>query len=338
MQKILHFLIQGAFVTLRYHSMRKLIVLLLLCSPLYATTWYATTSSSNMSAVTWKNTQGSSCAASGTTLTWASRAAGDIFDANGCTAITVDQDPGANGTVTLQTDSTNTSASGPFTCATATGPATLHVNIAGTANAVAVLTITGSAASPDCNITGNITAGSASGANGVADSHTAGVLTVTGNVTGGSVSGAVGYNVTAASPLSIVGNVQAGAAGQGYSSNSSGNITITGSVIGSDSGTAVGANGSGTGIITVVGNLIYGKKGPPISGPFYFTPGAANCFMAPSSSSWTNAPTTCTASGSGIQQMPSDTNIKTQGNVVNNITYGSYTGTNIGGVNSGYAY
>ena len=133
--------------------------LLLLAGTAHAATWYAGTSSANINAVTWYPTSTGSCAGSGTPLSWGSQANGDTFNANGCTAIAVNVDPG--GVSTQVTLTSHASLGGGFTYATATN-ITIHAHV--TSGSTVALTITG--ATGGGTIAGNITGGTATSARG----------------------------------------------------------------------------------------------------------------------------------------------------------------------------
>jgi hypothetical protein len=80
-------------------TMKRLLaaIFLLFASPLFAATWYATSSTVNInSASLWVPTSTGSCTGSGTALVWGAQGKNDVFDANGCTALAVNVDPGAN--------------------------------------------------------------------------------------------------------------------------------------------------------------------------------------------------------------------------------------------------
>src|SRR3989304_1947793 len=139
-------------------------------------TWYAQNGAGNMSTRTWNDQAGGG----GNTLVWNNQVAGDIFEANGQTAIAIDVDPkgtgGSAGTVTLKTLS-----GGGFTYATATNiTMTMHV-VAGTTPCVVISGSTGG-----CTITGNSTGGSAGAAYGISSTHTVITVNVGGNILGGS--------------------------------------------------------------------------------------------------------------------------------------------------------
>lgn len=267
-----------------------LLAIILCCIPSFGATWYAGTSSANIDAVTWYPTSTGSCTGSGTPLVWASRATGDVFNANGCTSIAVNVDPGsASVQVTLTTDATN---GGGFTYATASN-LIMHAHI--TSTKTIALAITGSTGGGA--IVGNITGGNATSIHGVSDSHTGVAVSVTGNAAPGTGSGANGYNYTGAT----------------------GGVSISGNCQGSDTNTGVGCSSSNVAPITVTGNLIAGKRAQAAYGTIIFTPAAGNYALWPKDSSYTLG-----TIGSHATEMPTDPGA---GNVRLGTGYGTFTGT-----------
>ena len=315
--------------------MKRLLTILLfiLASPLYAATWYATSSSVNINATSlWVPTQGASCAGSGTALVWGAQANGDTFNANGCTAIAVNVDPGSGtwtgtsagncgtggGTTTLTTDGTN---GGAFTYATATN-IVIHVNIAATKTQT--LAISGSTGGG--TLCGNITGASTASILTVNDSHASVTIYIFGNITGGSASGDYGYNAASSGPIVLTGNSTAGSAASasGIEAGSSGTIiTMTGNCIGSNTVTSPGCYNSNNGSFTVTGNLINGTKSNAIIGSIYYTPAAANYTLYPKDSSYT-----LNTINTHSTLMPTDPGVS---NVKSGVVYGAGTGTYGGG-------
>lgn len=306
--------------------MKRLIaifILILLSVAAHATTWFATTSSANIDAVTWRDTQGASCAGSGATLTFASRANGDVFNSNGCTSIAVNVDPGSVSIqVTLTTDATNTG--GGFTYATATN-ITMHAHII--AKNSATLTITGSTGGG--TISGNITGPTAASTGAVTDSHTVVTITVNGTVTGGSgsVASEFGYQMTGTTGFVIInGNVTGGSStggnAQGVLSNqsSTGTVTVNGNCIG---GTGAvnnqGCQGSNTTPLIVVGSSIASLRNIGVAGSIRFTPAATNYVLMMKDTSYVTG-----VIDSHATEMPTDPGVT---NVLLGVTYGSFTGT-----------
>ena len=126
----------------------------------------------------WFQTQGTSCDASGTQLTWGNQAAGDNFIANGCVGITINSDPGPNGLVHLKNNDV-TNAGGTFLIATATVPATVTADF--TSGTAICLAISGNTAGSPVTTIGSsgltgVTTGSATTAStaGINDSHIVG--------------------------------------------------------------------------------------------------------------------------------------------------------------------
>jgi hypothetical protein len=225
----------------------SILILLTLAFPVGATDWYASSSSANMSAITWNSTASTGCTTGGSgPLTWANRTAGDVFYANSCTAIAVDADPGANGKVTLRTAAGAGTAGGGFTYALAANLGTLNIDV--TSAATVCLTISGNA--NDITIVGNIVAGTGATGHGVNTSHTVKTLTVTGTVTGGT-SGTVAYGIYNSSTglVVVTGNVT-GVTSAGILNNSTGTITVTGEITAGTTGPGLNCAGNGNCTVT----------------------------------------------------------------------------------------
>ena len=312
---------------------RLLILLALFPCPSWAVTWYATSPSVNINTSSlWVPTSTGTCTGSGTPLIWGSQANGDVFNANGCTALAVNVDPGSSGTVqvTLTNDVTN---GGGFTCATAIGPATIHANV--TATKATGMATTGSSGS-GCNVSGNLQGGStASAADGVSDAHTSGAsaITYTGTITGGSTGGNnFGLIATNSGTVHVVGSVIAGTGSTGGISATNTPTTITGNCIGSDTAsTTVGCVGGtgGTNGIVVTGGLVNGKIGQAAIGNVHLSATATNYVVIPENSSFvvTNCLTAAqVAAGSCTNAaiLPADPGVA---NVLTGTNYGPFTGT-----------
>jgi hypothetical protein len=311
--------------------MKRLIFLLLLCAlPAHAATWYATSSSVNINTTSlWVPTQGASCAGSGTALVWGAQANGDTFNANGCTALAINVDPGSvSAQVTLTTDGTN---GGAFTLTMANlgTIGTIHANVTATKTTVVALSGTTSSGT----ISGNITGGSTASQNGITDTASSGTLTVIGNVTGGSASAAEGLAQSAAGPIVITGNVTAGSAVSAdgiEDASATGTVTITGNCIGSNTVVAYGCYAHGTSTsLTLTGNLINGLHGPGVVGSLFFTPAATNYILSPKDASYTLSTIDTHAT-----EMPTNPGVS---NVASGTTYGSYTGT-LSTTQTGFVY
>jgi hypothetical protein len=320
----------------------SILILLLGTISLHAATWYATSSSANINASSlWVPTSTGSCTGSGTPLSFGSQANGDIFNANGCTALAVNVDPGAatgasagvcgtvTVTVTLETDPTN---GGGFAYATATN-IVIHANV--TAGKTTALAITGSTGGG--TICGNVTGSSGTASvEGVADTHTVNTIYEVGNITGGGALSTNGWQSNSSGPVNIAGNATAGtaAAADGFLQESSGAATITGNCTGSNSNTGIGCQtlSGSTGIITLTGNIINGTKGSGESGALYFTPAATNYVLYAKDSSYTLG-----TINSHSTLMPTDPGVN---NVRSGTVYGPNTGTlsvTSTATNSGYA-
>ena len=338
--------------------MKKLLILLfLLASPAFATTYYATSSTVNIDqANLWVPTSTGSCTGSGTALVWASRANGDVFNANGCTALAVNVDPGvatgasANtcGSVTvkvsLQSDPTN---GGVFNYATASN-LVLHTDIVG--GKVHTLVITGSTGGG--TLCGNVTGGTGASQEGLNDIHQSVMFYVVGNVSGSAVPNGDGYywagNTT--NQLTITGNAIGGTGSLAYGIKllSNGSATLNGACIGNDSGNGPGCGGneSGTGsngILNVNGSLISGKIGNATGARVFLTQSPTNYTVVPSNGSYAlsncwsgTALTLATCTNAIISTMPpgltcpTGCTTSTNSSVTNGVTFGPYTGSSTG--------
>ena len=297
---------------------RFLILLLILSAPLaHAATWYATSSSVNINAANlWVPTSTGSCTGSGTALVWGAQADGDIFNANGCTSLAINTDPGgASIHVTLTTDATN---GGGFTYATATN-ITIHAHILATKTPV-IGTLTGSTGG--MTIIGNVTAGTGTGARGIYDTHTVVTVNVTGNLQGAFASNAQGYVFSGATgSVSVTGNASTGGNGaEGLIITGAGSAAISGSCTGSDTNSAIsGCNATGAGAITVSGSLISGTRSEGAMGNIRWTPCATCYALFPIDSSYTAG-----TINSHAAETPHDPGVT---NVLSGVHYGSFTGT-----------
>jgi hypothetical protein len=300
--------------------MKRLALIFILLAPSLApaATWYATSSSVNINAVgLWVPTQGTTCAGSGTALVWGAQATGDVFNANGCTALAVNVDPGGSSVqVTLTTD---TAFGGGFTLTMANlgTIGTVHAHILATKTAVVALSGTTSSGT----VSGNLTGGSTANAYGIVFTASSGTLTVSGNTTGGSASSAHGLHGGSSGSIIVNGNATAGSNGLAYGLNNNGTTTVTinGNCIGNDTVASYGCAATGTGVITLNGSQINGKIGNAINGRVFFTPAATNYILSPKDSSYVlgviDTHATETPSNPGI------TNVKS------GVAYGSFTGT-----------
>ena len=276
--------------------MKKIIVCLLVIVSIAlpfisaAETYYAQNGAGAMSTREWDTAAGGG----GTDLVWANRQAGDVFIANGQTAIAIDTDPGVGASqVTLST----ATSGGGFTLAAGI-PITAHI-IAGTTTCVltsgaGTVTVTGNitgGATASTNalevgaqsiiVNGNITGGSSSTGHGLRKTSSTGSVTVTGNITGGTAG--VGFFNVAAAAFTVNGNIAGGAGtdplyGQGIKNSSTGTGTITGNVSGG-AGEGSGILNDSTGSITIIGNLIFTATGSPLMGGYYTYTPAANQYI-----------------------------------------------------------
>ena len=305
--------------------MKKILtaLLILATSPAFATTYYANgLTSQNINYTTagagWYPVQGASCVATGIPVAVGSFANGDVLNANGCTALAVNVDPGgASVEVTLTTDTTN---GGGFTYATATN-ITIHANI--TATKTTALTITGGTGGGTIN--GNITGGTVVSQYGVNDGHTLVTMNVIGNLQGGS--GARGYYASGSTGTVIItGNSTGGSTSNtdGLIATGVGTITINGNCIGGSAANATNTGCYGSdGAITVTGNIINSIGAPGATGKIYFTPSATNYVLVAKDASYTTG-----VIDSHATEMPTNPGAN---NVASGIQYGSFTGTLSGG-------
>ncbi len=311
--------------------MKQLFVSLIFCvASANATTWFATSSGVNISTTSlWVPTSTGSCTGSGTALVWASRAAGDIFVANGCTTIALNADPGVNGKVTITTSGNGGTDGGSFTYASATN---ITLNIDVVAGTTLCLTATGSTGKID--IIGNVTGGSGSTHYGINDAHTVITATYTGTFTGGSGGSSHGINLSGTGAATITGSGVAGsiAAANGINATTN-NTTVTGNCTGSDSVVAFGcANADTNGnTLTIIGSVINGKKGTGWRGGIIlYNPAVTDYMCIPKDSSYAIGSEDCTHTGGGaglsthaieMPLAPSITNVKS------GTPFGSLTGT-----------
>lgn len=297
--------------------MKRLITfcLFLCCSPAFAATWYATSSSVNINASNlWVPTSTGTCTGSGTALSFGSQANGDIFDANGCTALAVNVDPGSTSVqVTLES---NASHGGGFTYATATN-ITIHANVIYQGGGAITLNITGSTGGG--TLSGNVSS-TAAGDNAVVTNHTSVTFNLVGNITANG-NGVAQFLVNASGPVSVTGNVTGGSATGGYGLEANGGaVTVTGNCIGGTSPQGAACYGiNTTNPITLVGSLISGTKQQAAQGYILFTPAATNYALYAKDVSYTAG-----TINSHATEMPTDPGVS---NVLSGVTYGSLTGT-----------
>lgn len=342
--------------------MRRLIAIILLLSiPSFASNWFANAcNSTNISTCDWRPTPGASCVGTGTALVWASRAAGDNFYSNGCTAIVLDVDPGVGGSPVnlLNTNGNSANAGGYFTL-TASITATVSVTAGGT------LPTGNGALQPSGTPTATIgcstcvfQGGSVANSQAVADTHTASTITVIGYAKGGTNSTHTeGYNYNAASG-SVDGsqlNSTGGSGTPGFLLGNSGATAMVHNCIGTDGNGAVAgcntsAQSTAQGYLTVKGSLVNGKNVMAAIGKIAFNPAsAASAVYIPANSSY--ASTDIVDSNGNVLGSPTLTNayvfpvayattgIGNAAKVLAGVTYGPYTGTATSGAgNSGSAH
>lgn len=216
------------------------------------TTWYAQNSSVNIDSV---NQWNSAANGSGSWLTWASLAAGDILVANGKTSITIN----VNTTCALLT----TLATG----GTGGGGFILSPGITLTASVTAQTStcITRSAGGADAAIIGNIDGtANTTGVPAVLNSST-GNITVTGNVSGTNGTNSPAVQNSSTGVITVIGNATAGSSssggGSGVSNTGAGTVYITGNCVGSSSSFSAchGVLNSSTGTVIVTGNCTGGS-------------------------------------------------------------------------------
>ena len=309
------------------------LLFLLLSAPLYATTWYATSSSANINAVgLWVPTSTGSCTGSGTPLVFGLQANGDVFDANGCTLIQLNIDPGTAtgasqgvcGTTTVQvTIQGNASHGGSFEY-----PATtlvIHANVIAGTNSYTVL-VNGSGGGTLC---GTVTGSSVTTSTEAMSFGSSGTIQyVVGNVAGGSVAGAVGIYGVGTGALTVIGNVTSGSAtaayGMSLADGGSGSVTVNGNCVGSNTVATAGCYSFGTGgTFTLNGDIINGLKATGQFGPILYTPSATGYILYPKDSSYTLG--TIDSHAILMPTDPGSTNVKS------GVQYGPNTGSYSGG-------
>lgn len=309
------------------------LLFLLLSAPLYATTWYATSSSANINATSlWVPTSTGSCTGSGTALVWGAQANGDVFDANGCTLIELNVDPGTAtgasqgvcGTTTVQvTIQSNASHGGSFQYQATT--LVIHANVIAGSNSYAVL-MNGSGGGTLC---GTVTGSSVTTSTEAINVNTSGTIQyIIGNVTGGSVSSALGIDGVGSGALTVIGNVTSGSATAAYGMSlavgGSGSVTVNGNCVGSNTVAPAGCYSFGTaGTFTLNGNIINGLKATGQYGPILYTPSATNYILYPKDSSYTLG--TINSHATLMPTDPGSTNVKS------GVVYGPNTGSYSGG-------
>lgn len=307
--------------------LKRLIAFVVFIGSLHATTWFATSSSVNINAANlWVPTSTGSCTGSGTALVWGAQTNGDIFDANGCTSLAVNVDPGgASVQVTLET---NTTSGGNFTYATANN-LTIHAHIVSLKSTALIITGNSGGGTIDGNVTG-----CCNGGYGVNDSHSIVTMTVNGNLVGGTSTNGFGY-IFAGGHLVVNGNASSGSAATSSSAGlevtSNGQATVNGNCVGSASGVGFGAgchlNSGNTATLTVTGNIIDGLSGPGVRNDcnqttckFFYAPSSpTNYVLYPKDSSYTLG-----VVDSHATEMPIAPSVS---NVKSGVQFGTFTGT-----------
>jgi hypothetical protein len=169
----------------------------------------------------------------------------------------------AGGSFTLSNGVTLTAnvISGAAVCVQFSGTTPNEAYVVGNATAATGPAIN-NASTGTLNITGNLAAGSAQGANGANNSST-GTLNITGNITGGSTNNAFGANNASTGTLNITGNATGGSAsgGDGANNNSTGTLNITGNTTGGSVAGAHGIENASTGTINITGSAIASNLG-----------------------------------------------------------------------------
>ena len=276
------------------------ILIVMLASPVGATTYYACIAGDINAANAWEDAAG----CDGSTFTYGTGgfpAAGSVLNANN-QAMTVNTDPGPNGKVVLTnpaggafTSSGNITITadvgvdgdrGSVDCLTiGSGTVTLLGDVYGGDGSGAdglVISGAGTAVTIGSSGAGTVTikGGSAATGYGVNDSHTAATTTVYANITGGTNSTAAGYSHNAAGTVAITGNITGGAAHGIQNLNSSSTITVAGDCIGSATVAAShGCNNLAYGTFTVTGNIINGAAGSGVAGKVRWEPSSAQKYI-----------------------------------------------------------
>ncbi len=308
-------------------KLRLIFILLSLSASLHAATWYATSSSVNINAASlWVPTSTGSCTGSGTPLTFGNQLTGDIFSANGCTALAVNVDPGSvSKQITLSTAANGGTAGGGFTYATATN-ITMHIDLLG--GTTTVLTVTGTTGGGTVSFV-TITGGSVANQNGITDTHSSVTMTYTGGTaTGGSVTNqGILVNSTSAGTTNISGTAIGGTAGAANSygvaeaaGSGTQTTTFTGTCQGSaSSGTGAGCAGTSVVPLRVVGKIVASPRSVGASGAIIYTPAATDYALFAKDTSYVTGVIDTHAT-----ETPTDPGIS---NVKTGTAYGSFTGT-----------
>jgi hypothetical protein len=252
----------------------------------------------------WGTASTGSCTCSGANSTMPTFTSSDNLYANGCASIAINVDPGSvSATPTLRTDvnGTGATAGGGFTLCTATTTGclgnstsfpstTAHFNTqAGTTHAVSI-----SGSSGGGTIFGNgISSSTTNSVDAISDNVSGSTpMTFTGSYTSGT-GGTSDYGIqfsSSGTPVTINGNC-IGASGPGcYFSPGGASLTVNGNCVGSsttNNGQNPGCRNNSTSALTITGNLIWGTDGPPITGPFLWTPASTNYVLAPATGSYT---------------------------------------------------
>lgn len=175
-----------------------------------------------------------------------------VWDAGAGTRI-----PATSGTLT----SITASGAGQITVAMNTiGTCSLYATTITCGTAAGIISTSGNGASATLTITGNITAGSASGAYGVTTgSATNFTLAIVGNTTGGSAANCQALRIGNTCTVTQSGNVTGGSNGtaNGVMVAGSGTFALTGNATGGSA--AEGVITSGSGNVTITNGTIYGS-------------------------------------------------------------------------------
>ena len=215
-------------------------------------TWFAQNSSVNIDSV---NQWNSAANGSGSWLTWASLAAGDVLVANGKTSIAINVNVTC---ATLTTAATGGTAGGGFILSAG-------VNITANIDCGTTTCVTRSAAGgSNCIITGNLTGSTTTGSVTAYWHSSTGTTNIVGNVVGGTSSG---FGATVSNGVvNITGNVTGGGAGNiCYGINySAGSLAITGNVTGGTQIYSYGILAAASISIVIVGDIIPSATTPAI--------------------------------------------------------------------------
>ena len=266
------------------------IIFILMATPTwsYAASYYGCASANINADSTFCTTATGSCAGNDPVTAATALAGTHTLFANGCT-ITIPS--GANLTVTAsklsnKDDGGDMVDGGGFTVATnASYTVVVQADIESGETTGAALGITGSAAGNARVTVGSsgtpvtITGGSASGMNGVSDTHTVGQVVAYANINGGSHIGAVGWYQGGSSGTVVGYGTATAGVGTAYRVAGAGTGTWNGDCVGSGSSRAVFGCDGYVGALTVTGSIIATDYSSGAAGKIIWAPSNAQKYV-----------------------------------------------------------